>query len=90
MLGVARSRAWRLANQRRLHREFVALIEQDRYCKRAVELQTQLAKEDGLGRAIEAVNRAVAWKPASACRAVKVEVSGVPQSPGTETVIARS
>jgi len=59
-LGVARSLTWRLANKHRLHREFVALIGQDHYRRRAVELQTQLAREDGLGRAIEAVNRAVA------------------------------
>jgi sterol 3beta-glucosyltransferase len=59
-LGLARSLTWRLANQRRLHREFVALIGQDHYRQRAVELQAQLAKEDGLGRAIEAVNRALA------------------------------
>ena len=59
-LGVARSLPWRKANQSRLHREFVALLEQDRYRQRAVELQTQIAKEDGLRRAIEAVNRAVA------------------------------
>ena len=58
-LGVARSLAWRLANQRRLHREFVALIGQDHYRQRAVELQTQLARENGLARAIEAVNTAV-------------------------------
>jgi rhamnosyltransferase subunit B len=59
-LGVARSLAWRLANERRLHREFVALIGQDHYRQRAVELQTRLAKEDGLAQALEAVNRAVA------------------------------
>ena len=59
-LGVARSLPWRKANQGRLHREFVALLEQDHYRQRAVELQTQIAKEDGLRRAIEAVNRAVA------------------------------
>ena len=59
-LGVARSLPWRKANQGRLHREFVALFEQDRYLQRAVELQTQIAKEDGLRRVIEAVNRAVA------------------------------
>ena len=59
-LGVARSLPWRKANQGRLHREFVALFEQDHYHQRAVELQTQIAKEDGLRRGIEAVNRAVA------------------------------
>ena len=59
-LGVARSLPWREANQGRLHREFVALLKQDHYRQKAVELQTQIAKEDGLRRAIEAVNRAVA------------------------------
>jgi rhamnosyltransferase subunit B len=59
-LGVARSLPWREANQGRLHREFVALLEQANYRQRAVELQTQIANEDGLRRAIEAVNRAVA------------------------------
>lgn len=58
-LGIARSLAWRLANQRRLHREFVALMDQHPYRQRAVELQAQLAKEDGLRRAIEAVSRAI-------------------------------
>jgi UDP:flavonoid glycosyltransferase YjiC (YdhE family) len=58
-LGVARSLAWRMANQRRLHRELVALIGQDLYRQRAVGLQARLAKEDGLAQAIEAVNRAV-------------------------------
>ena len=59
-LGIARSLAWRFANQRRLHREFLALIGKDHYRQRAVELQAQLAKEDGLAQAIEAVNRALA------------------------------
>jgi UDP:flavonoid glycosyltransferase YjiC (YdhE family) len=59
-LGIARALPWRKANQQRLHREFVALCEQDHYLQRAVEVQAQVAREDGLGRAIEAVNRAVA------------------------------
>lgn len=59
-LGVARSLPWRKANQGRLYRQFVALLEQDHYRQRAVELQTQIAKENGLRRAILAVNRAVA------------------------------
>ena len=59
-LGVARSLPWQEAGQGRLHREFVALLEQDHYRQRAVELQTQIAREDGLRRSIEAVNRALA------------------------------
>jgi rhamnosyltransferase subunit B len=58
-LGIARSLAWRRANQHRLHREFVALMEQRHHRQRAIEIQSQLAKEDGPGRAIEAVNRAI-------------------------------
>jgi len=58
-LGVARSLAWRRANQRHLHRELVALMEQHHYRQTAVELQAQLAKEDGVGRTVEAVNRAI-------------------------------
>ena len=60
-LGVARTLPWRKANQGRLHREFVALLdEQGHYRQKALELQTHIAKEDGLGRTIDAVNRAVA------------------------------
>jgi UDP:flavonoid glycosyltransferase YjiC (YdhE family) len=59
-LGVARSLAWRIADQRRLHRELASLVELEHYREKAVEIQTQLATEDGLGRTVEAVNEGVA------------------------------
>lgn len=58
-LGVARSLPWRTANHNRLRRAFVTLVEHDSYRRKAVELRTQIAREDGLRRTVEAVNRMV-------------------------------
>ena len=58
-LGVARTLPWRKASTPNLRRELEALLSDDRYRQHAATLQATLASEDGLHRAVDAVNSAL-------------------------------